>query len=50
MLLRMVTGAGVQLSFIIVATLVLAAMLLGWRGVFSLAQRARNRSGHGAAV
>jgi hypothetical protein len=50
MVLRVLTGAGVQLSFVVVATLVLGAMLLGWRGVFSLVQRARARSGHRAAV
>jgi hypothetical protein len=50
MLLRVLTGAGVQLSFVIVASVVLAAMLLGWRGVFSLVQRARSRSGQGARV
>jgi hypothetical protein len=50
MLLRVLTGAGVQLSFVVVATLVLGAMLLGWRGVFSLVQRARSRSEHRAAV
>jgi hypothetical protein len=50
MLLRALTGAGVQLSFVIVASVVLAAMLLGWRGVFSLVQRARSRSGQGARV
>ncbi|MFL6064783.1 MAG: DUF3054 domain-containing protein [Friedmanniella sp.] len=50
MLLRALTGAGVQLSFVIVASVVLAAMLLGWRGVFSLVQRARSRSGQRARV
>jgi hypothetical protein len=50
MVLRVLTGAGVQLSFVLVATLVLGAMLLGWRGVFSLVQRARARSGNRAAV
>jgi peptidoglycan/LPS O-acetylase OafA/YrhL len=50
MLLRALTGAGVQLSFVIVASIVLAAMLLGWRGVFSLVQRARSRSGQRARV
>jgi len=50
MLLRVLTGAGVQLSFVIVASIVLAAMLLGWRGVFSLVQRARSRSGQRARV
>jgi hypothetical protein len=50
MLLRVLTGAGVQLSFVIVATLVLGALLLGWRGIYSLVQRARSRARHGAAV
>ena len=49
-LLRLVTGAGVQLSFVLVTAIVLAALLLGWRGVFTLVQRARARSGHSAAV
>jgi len=50
MLLRVLTGAGVQLSFVIVASVVLAAMLLGWRGLFSLVQRARSRSRQAARV
>jgi len=50
MLLRVLTGAGVQVSFVIVASVVLAAMLLGWRGLFSLVQRARSRSRQGARV
>lgn len=33
MLLRVVTGAGTAPTFILVATLVLAAFLLGWRAV-----------------
>ncbi len=33
MLLRVVTGAGTALTFVLVATLVLAAFLLGWRAV-----------------
>ncbi len=33
MLLRVVTGAGTAFSFVVVATLVLAALLLGWRAV-----------------
>ena len=31
MLLRALTGGGVQLSFVIVAAIVLAVLLLGWR-------------------
>ena len=50
MLLRVLTGAGVQLSFVVVTTIVLAALLLGWRGVVALVQRARARSGHRAAA
>lgn len=48
MVLRSVSGAGIQLSFVVVTAIVLAAMLLGWRGVFTLVQR--SRSGHGAAA
>ncbi len=50
MLLRLVTGAGVALSFVVVTTVVLGIMLLGWRGAVSLVQRARSRAGHSAAV
>lgn len=45
MLLRTLTGAGVQTSFVIVATVVLAVFLLGWRGVASLVVRSRRRTG-----
>ena len=31
MLLRQVTGAGTAWSFVLVATLVLSALLIGWR-------------------
>ena len=48
MLLRVLTGAGTAWSFVIVTTVVLAAFLLGWRGIFALVQRARARAGHGA--
>jgi hypothetical protein len=44
MVLRLLTGAGVQLSFIIVASCVLALFLLGWRAIFRLIQHARARS------
>ena len=50
MVLRLATGAGVPVSFVVVTTLVLGALLLGWRGVVALVLRARARSGHGAAV
>jgi hypothetical protein len=41
MLLRVATGAGVQTSFVIVATIVLGVFLLGWRGVAALVRRSR---------
>ena len=43
MVLRVLTGAGVQLSFIIVASSVLALFLIGWRAIFRLVQHARSR-------
>ena len=44
MLLRRVTNAGTAASFIVVATLTTAVLLLGWRGVVRLArQRAAHR-------
>jgi hypothetical protein len=43
MLLRAVSGQGVQLSFIIVTTIVLAVFLLGWRAVSVGVQRLRSR-------
>ena len=48
MLLRFLTGAGVALSFVVVTTVVLGLMLLGWRAVLSLVRRARSRAGHSA--
>jgi Protein of unknown function (DUF3054) len=48
MALRSSTHAGTALSFIVVATLVLGAMLLGWRGLAALAGR-RDGSGDGPA-
>jgi len=47
MVLRVLTGASVQLSFIIVASCVLAIFLIGWRAVFRLIQRARANSSRG---
>jgi len=49
MALRAATGAGVQLSFVVVATIVLALMLLGWRAVLALVRRARSHPGHAPA-
>ncbi|MGH3705072.1 MAG: DUF3054 domain-containing protein, partial [Agromyces sp.] len=50
MLLRAVSGQGAQLAFIIVATLTLAAFLLGWRLIATLVTRgARARVEAGAA-
>ncbi|MEF3405590.1 DUF3054 domain-containing protein [Agromyces sp. CCNWLW203] len=39
MLLRAVSGQGTQFAFIVVATLTLAAFLLGWRFIASLVTR-----------
>ena len=44
MSLRVLTGAGVQLSFIIVASCVLALLILGWRAGLRLIQHARART------
>ncbi|KSU54402.1 DUF3054 domain-containing protein [Microbacterium enclense] len=41
MVLRALSGQGVAVAFIIVATLTLALLLLGWRGVARLAGRRR---------
>lgn len=43
MLLRVVSGQGVQLSFVLVTAIVLAVFLLGWRAVLLLVRRARGR-------
>ncbi|NQX10948.1 DUF3054 domain-containing protein [Microbacteriaceae bacterium VKM Ac-2855] len=43
MLLRVATGQGVQWSFVIVTTIVLAAFLLGWRALVALLRRRRAR-------
>lgn len=42
MLLRVITGAGIAVSFIVVATLVTGALLLGWRAVRAGAARRSN--------
>ena len=41
MTLRVLTGAGVQLSFVVIASIVLALFILGWRAGLRLIQRAR---------
>jgi Protein of unknown function (DUF3054) len=41
MSLRLLTGAGISLSFVIVASGVLALLLLGWRAGLQLIQHAR---------
>lgn len=41
MLLRAVTGGGVQVSFVVVAALVLAAFLFGWRLVYGVVRSRR---------
>ncbi|MBG6213057.1 MAG: DUF3054 domain-containing protein [Cryobacterium sp.] len=42
LLLRVVSGQGVQLSFAIVTTVVLGVFLLGWRAVAALVHRSRS--------
>jgi peptidoglycan/LPS O-acetylase OafA/YrhL len=44
MTLRVLTGAGVQLSFVVVASIVLALFILGWRAGLQLIQRARAKT------
>jgi hypothetical protein len=41
MLARTLTGAGTAWSFVVVATLVLGALLLGWRALLALVRRSR---------
>ena len=48
MLLRLASGSTAAWSFVLVAGIVLAVFLLGWRGIFRLVQRARTRSGAAA--
>jgi hypothetical protein len=40
-LLRVASGQGVQLSFVVVTIVVLGVFLLGWRGAAALARRGR---------
>jgi hypothetical protein len=44
MTLRLLTDAGVQLSFVVVASIVLALFILGWRAGLRLIQRARAKT------
>ena len=44
MLLRAVSGAGVQTSFVVVTIVVLGLFLLGWRGVARLVLRSRRKT------
>jgi hypothetical protein len=44
LLLRVVSGQGVQPSFIVVTAIVLGVFLVGWRGIAVLVRRARSRS------
>ncbi len=43
MLLRYATGGGVQFSFVLVAGIVLALFLIGWRAAYALIRRAAHR-------
>ena len=45
MVLRLVSGSTAQPSFVVVATIALAVLLLGWRALFRLTRRARARAG-----
>lgn len=45
MVLRAVSGRGMAVSFVIVAGISLAVLLLGWRLVVTLLERRRSRSG-----
>jgi hypothetical protein len=47
MTLRLLTGAGVQLSFIVVASCVLALFLIGWRAGLRLIEHARASTSQG---
>jgi hypothetical protein len=42
--LRMVSGRGFSPAFVLVASIALAVLLLGWRGAFHLIRHARHRS------
>jgi hypothetical protein len=44
MLLRAASGQGVQVSFVVVASIVIAAFLLGWRVLLAALDRSSTRS------
>jgi hypothetical protein len=44
MVLRVISGDTAAWSFVLVASIVLALFLLGWRTVLRLVRRARNRT------
>jgi DUF3054 family protein len=50
MALRALTGRGVTVTFVIVAGISLAVLLLGWRATFAAIQAARKRSTSRQAV
>ncbi|WEO76684.1 DUF3054 domain-containing protein [Cryobacterium sp. SO2] len=50
MLLRVASGQGVQLSFVIVTVLVIGVFLLGWRAIALLTRRLRGRTAGTDAV
>jgi len=50
MLVRHATGGGVQTSFVVVTTVVIAVFLLGWRAVARLVTRGRSRRGDRVAA
>ena len=49
MLLRLATGQGTAVAFIVVASITLAVLLLGWRAIALLVARRRSRERAGAA-
>jgi hypothetical protein len=50
MLLRVVSGQGIALSFVVVAAIVLAVFLIGWRAVALLVRRVASRRRDRAAL
>lgn len=42
LLLRVLSGQGTAVPFVIVATLTLALLLIGWRGILALVRRVRS--------
>jgi len=46
--LRLLSGSTAQIPFVVVATIALAVLLLGWRAGYALIQRAHAGTGRGA--